>query len=113
MQQILVKSVSELQRNAKDIVKILISSRREPQIAETLTTRAHISLEGRTDKAISLFVVEKVREIKDSFLDMTSALLGQIEQRLSSSANGMFLWVYLVTVMLKEQATEFELEEAI
>ena len=112
-QQEILKSVSELQRNASDIIKILISSRREPQISEALTTKAHISLNGRTDGAIGLFVVQKVKEIQKSFPNMTATLLGRIEQRLSRMANGMFLWVYLVTVMLKGQATELELEEAL
>lgn len=112
-QQEILKAISEIQRTSKEILKTLISSRLEPQISESLTTKAHVSLDGQTDGAIQLYVTQKVREIHDFIPHITTGLLDRIEQRLLNMAKGMFLWVYLVTVMLKKRATERELEEAV
>lgn len=112
-QQEILKALSDIQRNSKDIIKILISSRLEGQISEPLPTKAHVSLNGQTDGAIKLYVGLKLKEIQDWFPDISELLLGRIEKRMSDLAQGMFLWVYLVTAMLKDQASEFELEHAV
>jgi hypothetical protein len=112
-QQDILKALSDIQRTSKDVVKILISSRLEGQVSEPLPTKAHFSLNGQTDGAIELFVALKLKEIQEWFPHISEALLGRIKKRMLDMAQGMFLWVYLVTAMLKVQASEFELEHAI
>jgi hypothetical protein len=112
-QKEVLKALADIQRTSKDLVKILISSRLEGQILEPLPTKAHFSLNGQTDGAIELFVALKLKEIQEWFPDINEAVLGRIKKRMLHMAQGMFLWVYLVAAMLKDQASEFELEHAI
>ena len=111
-QQDILRALSEIQRASQGFVKVLISSRLERHISEPLPTNAHISLNGQTDRAVQLYIGQKVQEIRDFFPDISKTLLDRIERRMLDLARGMFLWVYLVTAMLKDQATEYEVEQA-
>jgi hypothetical protein len=113
IQQDILKALLEVQRNSDGVVKILISSRLERQISQRLTKKTHISLNGQTDGAMELYIAQEMKELVNNFPTISQSLLTRIERRMLDMAHGMFLWVYLVTVMLKNQATERELEEAL
>jgi len=62
---------------------------------------------------LKLYIQHSIQELQEWFPDVKTELLVRIEARLQEKAKGMFLWVRLVVAMLKDQATEDDLESAI
>ena len=112
-QKDLLNSLVELQKDSGGKCKILLSSRREPQIDKALRKKIHIPLDGRTEEGLKLYVHNSMQELRDWFPDVGTELLDRIKTRLQEKAKGMFLWVRLVVAMLKDQATEDDLEGAV
>lgn len=112
-QKDLLSSLTELQKDSDMKFKILLSSRREPQIDKALRRKIHVPLDGRTDEGLKLYIQHSIQELREWFPDVKTELLVRIEARLQEKAKGMFLWVRLVVAMLKDQATEDDLESAI
>jgi hypothetical protein len=112
-QKDLLNSLLELQRDSEKKLKILLSSRREPQIDKALRQKIHIPLDGRTGEGLKLYIQHSIQELREWFPDFRTELLDRIETRLQEKAKGMFLWVRLVVAMLKDQATQDEFESAI
>ncbi|KAH6692826.1 hypothetical protein BKA61DRAFT_714437, partial [Leptodontidium sp. MPI-SDFR-AT-0119] len=103
--------LKELQRIVgKDLrCKIMISSRREAKIAEKLSGKPQIQLDGRqeVESDIRLYVKYKVKSIETTDPDLRK----KIESILVEKANGMFLWVRLVVDELRTCGSDWELEE--
>ncbi len=112
VQEEILKAVCDVQKSSKN-VKVLFLSRGESYIAECIPQKIHVSLNGQTDAGVGLYVAQKVKEIRCHFPHMPAPLLDRIENRMQKLAKGMFLWVYLVTAMYKDQASEFDLAEAL
>ncbi len=112
-QQEILKSLIDIQKSADNHCKLLVSSRDEPQIQKSLATGVHLKLGEKTVEGLSLYIDERIKDLQASFPGMDAALVSRAEQRLHSKANGMFLWVRLVTDMLIFQTSELEFENAI
>ncbi len=106
-------SLLELQKHAGDTCKLLISSREEPTIRNAMSNKTHIKLDGRTTDGLTIFIQNKVKELKKHCPEKEPALMDRVEQRLQSNAKGMFLWVRLVCTMLQEQMSDLDFERAI
>ena len=113
LQRELLGSLLDLQKHTGDSCKILMFSRHEPQINKALVKKTHVTLEGKTTEALRLYVRNSVEDLKSSFPGLEPTLFTRIEIRLEEMAKGMFLWVRLVTVMLQQQSSELDFEEAI
>lgn len=113
VQKEVLKSLIELQKCADENCKILISSRDTPEIRKAMSQKMHMKLDGKTTKALHLYIQQKVKKLKKSFPMLDPVLFQRVEQRLQEKADGMFLWVHLVTKMLKHQASELDFEHAI
>ena len=112
-QKDIVATLVELQKYAGDSCKILISSRDEPQINKSLPRKTHVPLEGNTAVGLRLYIQHYIAELKVLFPCLDASLFDRVEQRLQLMANGMFLWVRLVVMMLKEQVSDIDFETAI
>ena len=113
MQKEMLRSLLEIQKRAGCNCKILISSREEPQIKHPLSSMSHLKLEGKTSDGLKLYIIAQVDKIKERFPGMDSGLTERVAERLRNQAQGMFLWVRLVTAMLLAQFSEAEVEHAI
>lgn len=113
MQKETLKSLLKIQKLADCNCKLLVSSRKEPQIRDSLLPKTHLRLGQQTSEALGLYIKEKLKEVRAQFPDMDCALAKLVEDRLSSKAKGMFLWVRLVVAMLTQQVSETELENTI
>ncbi|KAH7308822.1 hypothetical protein BKA65DRAFT_174630 [Rhexocercosporidium sp. MPI-PUGE-AT-0058] len=106
-----VSILRELQRLlGKDLhCKVIISSRREVKIAEKLSRKPQIQLDGRqeVESDIRLYVKYKIGSIETA----DHELRAKIESILVEKANGMFLWVRLVVDELRACGSDWELEE--
>ncbi len=89
---------------------MLVSSRDEPLIRKILRQSIYLSLNENTDEALSCYIQHNVRSLHDTFPGLDTCISRRIEDRLNAMANGMFLWVHLVTIMLKDLATQHELD---
>ena len=112
-QQEILKSLIDIQKSADHHCKLLVCSRDEPQIQKSLAARLHLKLGEKTVEGLSLYIEDRIKDLQASFPGMDAALVSRAEQRLHSKANGMFLWVRLVTDMLIFQTSELEFENAI
>ena len=112
-QQEVLKSLVEIQRSVAHSCKLLISSRDEPHIQKSLATKNHLKLTGQTVEGLNLYIKDRMRGVQDNCLEINAALIDLAEQQLRKKAKGMFLWVRLVTDMLKYQISEYEFEIAI
>ncbi|KAH6703303.1 hypothetical protein BKA61DRAFT_636254 [Leptodontidium sp. MPI-SDFR-AT-0119] len=103
--------LKDLQRLlGKDVgCKIIISSRREVKIAEKLSGKPQIQLDGRKEVEldIGLYVKYEVGSIKTTDPEVRA----KIESILVEKANGMFLWVRLVVGELRVCGSDWELED--
>ena len=116
MQQEVIRSLLDLTKYVCDggsHCKILISSRLEPRIDKALPHKLHIPLDTKTSAALHIYVQKNVEDLRDCHPDFTRSLLDRAENRMQEKANGMFLWVHLVTEMLKKQISEAKFESAI
>ena len=109
----ILKDIIQLQKYANCGLKILVSSREEPQIQQQLKTKSHMRLGDKTSGGLALYISKRVKEIRTYFPDIDPALAVLVEERLRSKASGMFLWVRLVAAMLMLRASEVEVETAI
>ena len=112
VQQELLKSLTDIQKQADYQCKLLITSREEPQIKKFLSGD-HLKLEGRTEEGLNLYIENKVKELSGDHPEMEDDLLGRVRERLKDKAHGMFLWVRLVVAMLSKRGSIAEIELAI
>lgn len=108
VQKEVLNSLVELQKHAGDSCKLLVSSRFEPQINQAMPARIHIRIDDKTSEAVELYIQSNVDDLKKDFPGFESVLFQRVEQRLRDKAKGMFLWVRLVTFMLKQHGSESE-----
>ena len=113
VQKEILKSLLDIQKQAGCNCKLLISSREEPQIQHSLSPRSHLKLEGKTSEGSKTYIMAQVKKIQERFPEMNSSLVDRVAERLLNKAQGMFLWVRLVTAMLSDQYSEAEVEHAI
>jgi hypothetical protein len=102
-QQDVLNALLELQKHSGTHCKILLSSRREPLIEKAMQRATPIPLEGKTTDAIGIYIEKKLNELRESFPDAPPALFDKVQQSMEKKAEGMFLWVRLVTAMLEQQ----------
>ena len=112
-QQELIKNLIEIQKSVDPPCKLLVSSRDEPQIQKSLGTRNYLNLGGKTAESISLFIKDRMKGLQELSPAIDAELVSLAEKQLQDKAKGMFLYVRLVTDMLKDQMSEFEFENAI
>ena len=112
VQTSILKSLLELQR-VEENCKILVSSRLGPQIDKAMPNKFHITLDGKTVGALKLYIRNSVEDLKGHFTEFEPDLFDRVQHRLEEKAKGMFLWVRLVTSMLKQYSSEVEFENAI
>ena len=95
--------------------KILISSRVEPLIKNSIAQKCEISLDGKNTDSLGIYIKARVTELQKQkrFHNINRSLWKTIEEKLNSKAKGMFLWVRLVINMLQAQVSEADLEVAI
>jgi len=113
LQEELLRSLVELQRHSGDSCKLLVSSRQEPRINKAMPKKTEFPLEGNTAGGLQEYIHERVKELEYTFPGLEPKLIHRVELRLRQMAKGMFLWVHLVTGMLKQQVSELDFEEAI
>lgn len=119
VQKEVLSSLIELQKHAGENCKILVSSRETPEIKKAMEinkavpAKMHMKLDGKTAEALHLYIQERVKMLKESFPNHDPGLFQRVEQRLQEKADGMFLWVYLVSTMLEHQSSELKFENAI
>ena len=112
-QQELIKNLIEIQKSVDPSCKLLVSSRDEPQIQKSLATKNYLNLGGKTVESISLFIKDRMKRLQELSPAIDAELVSLAEKQLQDKAKGMFLYVRLVTDMLKDQISEFEFENAI
>lgn len=112
-QQDILKSLIEIQKSADHYCKLLVSSRKEPQIQKSLAAKIHLKLGEQTIQDLSLYIKDRIKGLQASFPEIDSALVALVEQHLHRKAKGMFLWVRLVTDTLVYQISETGIENAI
>lgn len=110
MQKELLRSFGKIQKLANCNYKLFVSSRDEPQIQRSLLPNVHVRLGQKTFDALDIYIKAKVSEVQAYFPQMDVSLLALVNERLTSKANGMFLWVRLVVAMLIQQTSEEEVE---
>ena len=113
IQRDILTDLIDIQRHAKHRCKLLIASRFEPSIRKSMLQSMHLPLGRKTEAGLKLYIQGEVSKLKVHFPNIDSSLSADIEERLYRKANGMFIWVRLVTVMLRQQMSEADLEEAI
>ncbi|MCJ1262293.1 hypothetical protein MMC22_002163 [Lobaria immixta] len=119
VQKEVLSSLIELQKHAGENCKILVSSRETTEIYKAMEinkavpAKMHMKLDGKTAEALHLYIQEKVNVLKECFPNYDPDLFQRVEQRLQEKADGMFLWVYLVSTMLEHQSSELKFENAI
>lgn len=113
IQRDILADLIDIQRHVKHRCKVLIASRFEPLIQKSMLKSIHIPLGSKTEAGLKLYIQGEVSKLKLHFSNIASSLWADIEKKLQRKANGMFLWVRLVTVMLEQQMSEADLEEAI
>ena len=112
-QQELIKNLIEIQKSVDPSCKLLVSSRDEPQIQKSLGTKNCLNLGGKTVESIGLFIKERMKGLQELSPAIDAGLVKVAEKQLQDKAKGMFLYVRLVTDMLKDQMSEFDFENAI
>ena len=112
-QQEILRSLIDIQKSAGHHCKLLVSSREEPQIQKLLAAKVHLKLGEQTLGGLGLYIKDRIKTLHTDNPLLDSALMSLAEQRLSSKAKGMFLWVRLVTDMLSDQMSEQGFENAI
>ena len=112
-QQELIKNLIEIQKSVDPCCKLLVSSRDEPQIQKSLATKNHLNLGGKTVESISLYIKDRIKGLQEFSPAINATLVSFAEQQLQNKAKGMFLYVRLVTDMLKDQMSELDFENAI
>ena len=112
-QQDLIKNLIEIQKNVDPSCKLLVSSRDEPQIQKSLSTKNLLSLGGKTVESIGLFIKDRMKGLQEFIPEIDAELVRIAEKQLQEKAKGMFLYVRLVTDMLKDQMSKFGFEDAI
>ena len=113
IQRDILADLIDLQRHVKHRCKILVASRDEPSIRKSMLHSIHIPIESKTEAGLKLYIQGKVSKLRAHFPNIRRSLWTNVEEMLQRKANGMFLWVRLVTVMLEQQMSEAELEEAV
>ncbi|KAH7409681.1 hypothetical protein BKA64DRAFT_404683 [Cadophora sp. MPI-SDFR-AT-0126] len=94
----------------KDVsCKIIVASRREVKITEKLSGKPQIKLDGREEvnSDIRSYVKHQVSSIETDDPDLRQ----KIETILVEKANGMFLWVRLVSEELRSCGSDWNLEQ--
>ena len=112
-QQELIRNLIEIQKSVDPSCKLLVSSRDEPQIQKSLGTKNLLNLGGKTVESIGLFIKESMKGLQENFPAIDAELVSLAEKQLQDKAKGMFLYVRLVTDMLKVPMSEFGFEDAI
>ena len=112
-QQELIKNLIEIQKSVDPSCKLLVSSRDEPQIQKSLGTKNCLNLGGKTVESIGLFIKDRMKGLQELSPAIDAGLVKLAEKQLQDKAKGMFLYVRLVTDMLKDQMSEFDFENAI
>ena len=112
-QQELIKSLVEIQKSVDPSCKLLVSTRDEPHIQKSLGTKNHLNLGGKTVESIGLFIKDRMKGLQELSPAIDAELVSLAEKQLKEKAKGMFLYVRLVTDMLKDQMSDFEFENAI
>ena len=96
--------------------KILISSRRLPQIEKALSKNKQcisLDLGARPEESILLFIENSVADLKETFEEFDDDLFKKITVEFRAKAKGMFLWVRLVSEVLKSLSTQEDFEKAL
>ena len=112
-QQELTKNLMEIQKSVDPSCKLLVSSRDEPQIQKSLATKNYLNLGGKTVESIGLFIKARMRGLQEHYPAIDAELMSLAERQLQDKAKGMFLYVRLVTDMLKDHISECEFQDAI
>ena len=112
-QQELIKNLVEIQKSVDPSCKLLVSSRDEPHIQKLLGTKNYLNLGGKTVESIGLFIKDRMKGLQEHSSAIDAELVSLAEKQLQEKAKGMFLYVRLVTDMLKGQMSDFEFEKAI
>ncbi|KAH7355162.1 hypothetical protein BKA65DRAFT_581895 [Rhexocercosporidium sp. MPI-PUGE-AT-0058] len=94
--------------------KILISSRKEPTINSKLEKKPKICLDenGKVETDIRRYIDHKIQQIQSNFVgELEPKIFTQIASSVADKADGMFLWVRLVTQELEQCFCGRDLEE--
>ena len=113
IQRDILADLIDIQRSVKHRCKVLIASRLQPEIKKSMLQSKHIPLGSKTEAGLKLYIQGEVLKLKTHFPNIASLLWADIEERLQRKADGMFIWVRLVTMMLEQQGSEADLEGAI
>lgn len=117
LQHEILKTLVDLQKATGGSCRLLISSRREPQINKELPRKIEFPLNGRNTEALQLYIQKSVEDLfgdlEDTLPGLRARLFGRVSERLREGAKGMFLWVRLVISMLRHQESELAFEGSI
>ncbi|KAM6480963.1 hypothetical protein HDV62DRAFT_364524 [Trichoderma sp. SZMC 28011] len=109
----LIRILTELTQQAKNPVKLFISSRREQDIAKQLELFPIIEINARdNEEDIRKFVDERIGRIEETgkWISISQDLKNKIKDTLCAKSDGMFRWTYLQMDQLSKlrQAKQIE-----
>ena len=87
-QKEVLNSILLLQREAGSSCKLLIASRDEIQIRRILRQSSSISLKGKTDHAIALFIKNGISDLGQAFDSLDEGFVNRMQRQLSLKAGG-------------------------
>lgn len=90
-QREILSSILSLQTDAGSSCKLLIASRDEIQINRILRQSKSISLKGKTDNAIDMFIRRGVSDLRQAFDSLDEGFVDRMQRQLSVRAGGMFI----------------------
>ncbi len=101
-QREILSSIVPLQKEPSSSCKLLIASRDEIQIKRILRQSNSISLKGKTDHAIALFISRGISDLRQAFDSLDERFVDRMQRQLSLKAGGMFCllisqWTYLIS----------------
>lgn len=89
-QREILSSILSLQKESISSCKLLIASRDEMQIKRVLRQSTSISLKGKTDNAIALFISRGISDLRQAFDSLDEGFVNRMQRQLASKAGGMF-----------------------
>ncbi|KAL7803567.1 hypothetical protein V8C44DRAFT_343832 [Trichoderma aethiopicum] len=109
----LVETLSRLVTDAKNPVKLFISSRREQDIATHLETHAVVEINASDNwHDIQKFVQQRIGEIEKTgrWNSISQSLRDKVERTVCEKSEGMFRWAYMQMDQLSKILQERQLE---
>lgn len=108
-----LKLLGEVQKHGGENSKLLVFSRREPSISKAIPRKVHLHIGTQSAIGLSRYIDASTEDLRERFPEFASEVWTRFNVGMRSKANGMFLWVRLVKVMLEGCSSEEDFESQI